>query len=64
MAHVIFKAESWDSSSGKEGDEEGDEMVLSPSDSRLVILEVQPCGHYGGTAHLCKVIFSRKRVTA
>jgi hypothetical protein len=58
--HVIFKAESWDSIGGKIGDE----LVLSPSDSRLVVLEVQPCGHYGGAAHLRKVIFSRKRATA
>jgi hypothetical protein len=58
--HVIFNAESWDSSGGKKGDE----LVLSPSDSRLVILEIQPCGHYGGTAYLRKAIFSRKRATA
>ena len=58
--HVIFKAESWDSSGGKKGDE----LALSPSDSRLIVLEIQPCGHYGGTAHLRKVIFSRKRATA
>jgi hypothetical protein len=58
--HVIFKAETWDSSGGKKGDD----LVLSPSDSRLVILEIQPCGHYGGTAHLRKVIFSRRRATS
>jgi hypothetical protein len=57
--HVIFMAESWEASGGKKGDE----LVLSPSDSRLVILEVQPCGHYGGKARLRKVIFSRKRAT-
>jgi hypothetical protein len=58
--HVIFRAETWDSSGGKIGDE----LALSPSDSRLVILEVRPCGHYGGTAYLRKVVFSRKGATA
>jgi hypothetical protein len=58
--HIIFTAESWDSSGGKKGDE----LVLSPSDSRLVILEIQPCGHYGGAAYLRKAIFSRKRATS
>jgi hypothetical protein len=58
--HVIFRAEDWDSNGGKKGDE----LELSPSDSRLVVLEIQPCGHYGGVAHLRKVIFSRRRATA
>lgn len=58
--HVIFDAEVWDGSGGKVGDE----LQLSPSESRLFVVEVQPCGHYGGIAWQRKVIFSRKRATA
>lgn len=57
--HVIFYGDEWDAAGGRVGDE----LELSPSQSRLVILEVQPCGHYYGAAWLRKVVFSRKAAT-
>lgn len=57
--HIIFYGDEWDAGGGNVGDE----IELSPSDSRLVVLEVRPCGHYCGAAWLRKVIFSRKAAT-
>ena len=55
--HVMFMSDEWVASGGVEGDE----LCLSPSTSRLVVLEIQPCSHYGGEAQMVKVIFARKR---
>lgn len=54
--HVLFYTRDWDDAGG----EKGDELVLSPSDSRLVVIEARPCGHYHGVAYFQKVIFARK----
>lgn len=57
--HIIFDGGEWDAGGGKVGDE----IELSPSESRLVVLEVRPCAHYFGKAWQRKVIFSRKAAT-
>lgn len=54
--HVLFYTSDWEEAGGMKGDE----LVLSPSDSRLVVIEVRPCGHYHGVAYFQKVIFARK----
>jgi hypothetical protein len=58
--HVVFMANEW----VKHGGKVGDEMVLAPSDSRLVILEVRPAAHYQGRAWQVHVLFYRKRAGA
>jgi hypothetical protein len=58
--HVVFLEKTWAESGGKPGDE----MELSPSSSRLVVVEVRPAAHYRGRAWHVHVLFNRKRVTA
>lgn len=58
--HIVFMADKW----AEKGGTVGDEMVLSPSDSRLVVLEVRPAAHYLGRAWQVHVLFHRKRVKA
>ena len=57
--HVIFMASDW----AAVGGEIGDELVLPGSASRLIVVEVMPCGTYGGTAWMVKVGYSRKRAS-
>ncbi|MDR3280493.1 MAG: hypothetical protein LBT23_08265, partial [Synergistaceae bacterium] len=42
--HVVFLESTWTVCGGQVGDE----MELSPSTSRLVVLEVRPAAHYHG----------------
>ena len=58
--HIVFLVETWVQSGGKVGDE----MVLEPSDSRLIVLEVRPAAHYQGRAWHVHVLFIRKRAGA
>lgn len=54
--HVMFYMTDWEDAGGAKGDE----LMLAPSASRLVVIEATPCGHYNGIPHLVKVVFSRK----
>jgi hypothetical protein len=58
--HIVFLEKTWTENGGKVGDE----MELSPSSSRLVVVEIRPAVHYLGRAWHVHVLFSRKRVTA
>jgi hypothetical protein len=55
--HVVFTEKAWSESGGKVGDE----MELSPSESRLIVTEVRPAAHYRGRAWHVYVLFVRKR---
>ncbi|MDR1021027.1 MAG: hypothetical protein LBL73_09740 [Synergistaceae bacterium] len=58
--HVAFTEKEWAESGGKAGDE----MELSPSESRLVVTEVRPAAHYRGRAWHVHVLFVRRRAGA
>jgi hypothetical protein len=58
--HVVFTEKEWAESGGKVGDE----LELSPSESRLVVTEIRPAAHYMGRAWHVHVLFVRKRAVA
>ena len=54
--HVLFIR-----ATGKKRDEGRRACFISP-DSRLVVIEVRPCGHYHGVAYFQKLYLPEKRL--